>query len=184
MGNSQSLDSCEYFSKEEVSRLAKRFSKLDADGNGSLSLDEFFSMPQLEKNPIARRVVGTNLSILNLWCIRLFLEIFDKDNSGEVDFKEFLSGISQFSVKSERSQKLEFAFKVYDMDNDGFISNADLYGALKMMAGSNLNDIQLQQLVDKTMLKADEDGDGLLSYKEFETLVGENDAFGKMTVQV
>ena len=168
MGNSQSLDSCEYFSKEEVSRLSKRFSKLDADGNGSLSLDEFFSMPQLEKNPIARRVV----------------EIFDKDNSGEVDFKEFLSGISQFSVKSERSQKLEFAFEIYDMDNDGFISNADLYSALKMMVGSNLNDTQLQQLVDKTMLKADEDGDGFLSYKEFETLIGEHDAFGKMTVQV
>ena len=31
---------------------------------------------------------------------------------------------------------------------------------LKMMVGSNLNDVQLQQLVDRTIIKADEDFDG------------------------
>ena len=30
------------------------------------------------------------------------------------------------------------AFKVYDMDRDGFISNGELFLVLKMMVGSNL----------------------------------------------
>lgn len=42
------------------------------------------------------------------------------------------------------------AFKVYDMDRDGFISNGELFLVLKMMVGSNLKDQQLQQIVDKS----------------------------------
>lgn len=30
------------------------------------------------------------------------------------------------------------AFKVYDMDRDGFISNGELFLVLKMMVGNNL----------------------------------------------
>ena len=38
------------------------------------------------------------------------------------------------------------AFKVYDMDRDGFISNGELFVVLKMMVGNNLKDQQLQQV--------------------------------------
>ena len=38
------------------------------------------------------------------------------------------------------------AFKVYDMDRDGFISNGELFIVLKMMVGNNLKDQQLQQV--------------------------------------
>jgi serine/threonine-protein phosphatase 2B regulatory subunit len=38
---------------------------------------------------------------------------------------------------------------------------------LKMMVGNNLSDVQLQQIVDKTILEADEDGDGMISFQEF-----------------
>ena len=41
------------------------------------------------------------------------------------------------------------------MDNDGYISNGELFQVLKMMVGSNLKDTQLQQIVDKTILFAD-----------------------------
>jgi len=36
-----------------------------------------------------------------------------------------------------------------------------------MMVGSNLTDIQLQQIVDKTILEGDADKDGKISYEEF-----------------
>jgi Ca2+-binding EF-hand superfamily protein len=41
------------------------------------------------------------------------------------------------------------------MDKDGFISNGELFTVLKMMVGNNLTDLQLQQLVDRTIIKAD-----------------------------
>ena len=59
------------------------------------------------------------------------------------------------------------AFKIYDVDKDGFISNGELFQVLKLMVGNNLKDTQLQQIVDKTIIYADKDGDGKVSFDEF-----------------
>ncbi len=37
-----------------------------------------------------------------------------------------------------------------------------------MMVGSNLTEVQLQQIVDKTIIEADLDKDGMISYEEFQ----------------
>jgi Ca2+-binding protein (EF-Hand superfamily) len=44
---------------------------------------------------------------------------------------EFIQGVSQFSVKGDKESKLRFAFRIYDMDNDGFISNGELFQVSK-----------------------------------------------------
>lgn len=51
--------------------MGKRFRKLDLDNSGSLSIDEFMSLPELQQNPLVQRVI----------------DIFDADGNGEVDFK-------------------------------------------------------------------------------------------------
>ncbi|VDM47163.1 unnamed protein product [Toxocara canis] len=152
-GNESSLpmEMCSNFDAYELRRLARRFKKLDLDGSGSLSVDEFMSLPELQQNPLVQRVI----------------DIFDEDGNGEVDFREFIQGISQFSVKGDKTIKLKFAFRIYDMDRDGYISNGELFQVLKMMVGNNLKDTQLQQIVDKTILFHDKDGDGKISFDEF-----------------
>jgi hypothetical protein len=35
-----------------------RFKKLDLDNSGSLSVDEFMSLPELQQNPLVQRVIG------------------------------------------------------------------------------------------------------------------------------
>uniref|UniRef100_A0A915HE40 EF-hand domain-containing protein n=1 Tax=Romanomermis culicivorax TaxID=13658 RepID=A0A915HE40_ROMCU len=168
MGNETSLpmEMCQNFDADEIKRLARRFKKLDLDGSGSLSIDEFMSLPELQQNPLVQRVI----------------EIFDTDGNGEVDFKEFIQGISQFSVKGDKETKLRFAFRIYDMDKDGFISNGELFQVLKMMVGNNLKDTQLQQIVDKTILFHDKDGDGRISFEEFCEVVAGMDVHEKMVV--
>jgi hypothetical protein len=74
------------------------------------------------------------------------IAIFDEDGGGDVDFQEFVSGLSAFSSKGNKEEKLRFAFRVYDIDRDGYISNGELFIVLKMMVGSNLKDQQLQQV--------------------------------------
>ena len=48
------------------------------------------TLPELQQNPLVQRVI----------------DIFDQDGNGEIDFKEFIDGISQFSVKGDKESKL------------------------------------------------------------------------------
>ena len=93
-----------------------------------------------------------------------------------------MTGLSAFSSKGNKEQKLQFAFKVYDIDRDGFISNGELFIVLKMMVGSNLKDQQLQQIVDKTIMEADLDRDGKISFEEFAKMVENTDVSMSMTL--
>ncbi|KAH7189118.1 uncharacterized protein B0J16DRAFT_338853 [Fusarium flagelliforme] len=154
------------FDREEVDRLRKRFMKLDKDNSGTIERDEFLSLPQISSNPLATRMIA----------------IFDEDGGGDVDFQEFVTGLSAFSSKGNKEQKLHFAFKVYDIDRDGYISNGELFIVLKMMVGSNLKDQQLQQIVDKTIMEADLDKDGKISFEEFTKMVESTDISMSMTV--
>ena len=110
------------------------------------------------------------------------IAIFDEDGGGDVDFQEFVTGLSAFSSKGNKLEKLRFAFRVYDIDRDGYISNGELFIVLKMMVGNNLKDIQLQQIVDKTIMEADQDGDGKISFEEFTHMVESTDVNLSMTL--
>ncbi|KAK7749903.1 Calcineurin subunit B [Cytospora paraplurivora] len=154
------------FDRDEVDRLRKRFMKLDKDNSGTIEREEFLSLPQINSNPLATRMIA----------------IFDEDGGGNVDFQEFVSGLSAFSSKGNKEQKLRFAFKVYDIDRDGYISNGELFIVLKMMVGSNLKDQQLQQIVDKTIMEADLDNDGKISFEEFTKMVENTDVSMSMTL--
>ena len=54
-------------------------------------MDEFMSIPELQQNPLVRRVI----------------EIMDEDGNGQIDFREFIQGLSQFSLKSDEQSKLK-----------------------------------------------------------------------------
>ncbi|KAK5255894.1 Calcineurin subunit B, partial [Cryomyces antarcticus] len=73
------------------------------DNSGTIEREEFLSLPQVSSNPLATRMIA----------------IFDEDGGGDVDFQEFVSGLSAFSSKGNKEEKLKFAFKVYDIDRDG-----------------------------------------------------------------
>ena len=37
----------------------------------------------------------------------------------------------------DNEDKMKIAFQIYDMNNDGFISNGDLFNTLRMLVGKN-----------------------------------------------
>ncbi|CAL9729231.1 calcineurin subunit B [Monosporozyma unispora] len=155
------------FDRDEIERLRKRFMKLDRDSSGSIDKNEFMSIPGVSANPLATRI----------------MEVFDADNSGDVDFQEFITGLSIFSGRGSKDEKLNFAFKIYDIDKDGFISNGELYIVLKIMVGNNLDDDQLQQIVDRTIMENDKDGDGKLNFEEFKNAIETTEVAKSLTLQ-
>ena len=154
------------FSQDELLMLEQRFRRLDKDGSGMLEPNEFFDIPELAQNPLVQRVIS----------------VFDKNKDGNISFYEFVTGISKLSEAGSEDDKMRFLFSIYDIENDGFISNGELFKVLKMMVGNNLTDVQLQQLVDRTIIKADEDYDGKISYEEFCKMIRNLEIGEKLTL--
>ncbi len=163
----QELQKGTSLSHTQILRLHKRFRKLDKDGNGAISREEFNAVPALAANPLLERV----------------LTVFDKDGDKNVDFKEFVHALAVFSNEVDKREKLLFTYKMYDIDGDGKISNKDLFQTLQIMVGTNLTEIQLQQIVDKTFIEADLDRDGYITFPEFEKIVMSGDYGDKLTLQ-
>ena len=53
-----------HLSQSEISRLSKRFKKLDTDKSGKLSFQELLDIPQIKQNPLAKRIVGILTKVL------------------------------------------------------------------------------------------------------------------------
>merc|ERR1712166_1220610 len=154
------------FSEDELQKLYKNFNKLDKDKSGTLEPQEFFDIPELANNPLVKRVI----------------DVLDKNKDGSISFLEFVQGLNSLSAGSTQEEKLRFAFQIYDINSDGFISNGELFTVLKMMVGNNLNDVQLQQLVDRTIIKADKGLDGKINFEEFADMVKDLDVVEKLTI--
>merc|ERR1711988_2009709 len=143
------------FNERDIKRLYNRFRALDQDKNGQLDPSEILGVAELTENPLVQRVIS----------------VFDVDGNGTVSFIEFLVGLAKLAAGTSEEQKLQFAFGIYDVNKDGYISNGDLFQVMKMMVGDNLAEEQLQQLVDRQLVCADTDGDGKLSFEEFKEAV-------------
>ena len=72
--------------------------------------------------------VATPLTFCIYVSLDFCCQVFDTNNSGELDFTEFVRGLAMFTTKNvDRDKKLEFLFNIYDMDRDGFICNSELF---------------------------------------------------------
>jgi calmodulin len=81
----------------------------------------------------------------------------DTDNSGKIDFEEFLVLASQ---QISNDENLKEAFRVFDKNNDGYISRSELKKAM-----ANLNEILTDEEVEEMIQEADLNGDGKINYE-------------------
>lgn len=146
----------------QILRLFNRFVKLDSGNRGTISKEDFNAVPGLACNPLVQRVVA----------------VMDRDKDGRVNFAEVAQAFAVLSPQVPKESKLRFTFQIYDVDEDGKISNKDLFETLRVMVGDNLTGIQIQQIVDKTFIEADLDRDGYITFEDFQRLAASGD-FGE-----
>ncbi|PFX16962.1 calcineurin B homologous protein 1-like [Stylophora pistillata] len=169
------------FSSNQIRRLYSRFKSLDKATKGTLSRADFISIPELAINPIGERIIDA------------FFMNEDSKESGEetCNFRQFVRTLAHFrpfeqskeNPLNTREKKLQFTFKIYDLDNDGKISKDDLMQVLHMMVGRNISDEQLGGIADRAISDADLDKDGVISFEELKRVLENVDMNSKMSIR-
>ncbi|KAM3258410.1 hypothetical protein ACQJBY_044569 [Aegilops geniculata] len=88
-----------------------------------------------------------------------------------LNFKEFVSFLSTFSARASLQQKIEFIFKVYDIDGKGKVSFKDLVEVLRDLTGSSMSEKQREQVLTKVLEEAGYTRDSTLSLEDFVTII-------------
>lgn len=148
------------FSRDELEVLYttyRRISQLE-DADGLIDEQEFKKACGWEESEIARRI----------------FHLFDTNSDKVVNFEEFATGMAVFHG-TDMDKKIEFSFRLYDLDDNGYIDKQELLGMLRASLLENcvlgLSESQLKKIIDYTFLHIDANHDDKISFEEYKALV-------------
>nr|XP_022318075.1 neurocalcin-like [Crassostrea virginica] len=158
-GTIEELSKQTTFSEDEIRNWYKDF--IHDFPKGYVKLHEFEKMyegffPNGDASKFARHV----------------FHAFDVNGDGHIDFREFVCGLNA-TLRGSIQQKLQWAFRVYDIHEDGYISKEemkDIISAIHKVTGNKRGpegEKTLQQEIEEVFQRMDKNDDQRISLKEF-----------------
>ena len=136
--------------EEEEAKLWEVFQVFDADGSGAISSEELGQvMRSLGQSPNETELRDT-------------IKEVDVDLSGSIDFEEFK--MLMVSQQGDRQSRLKMSFSVFDENGTGQISKNEMQDVVSPFG---LTEPELDEIIKE----ADRDGNALIDFEEFCTLV-------------
>ncbi|XP_057783343.1 calmodulin-like protein 8 isoform X1 [Salvia miltiorrhiza] len=165
---------------EQIVELQEAFRLFDKDGDGCITIEELATVIRsLDQNPSEEELHD-------------MINEVDIDGNGTIEFAEFLNLMANkmkvssyrsyiintfffslvftlcvcvcavFNQETDAEEELKEAFKVFDKDQNGYISASELRHVM-----INLGEKLTDEEVDQMIREADLDGDGQVDYDEF-----------------
>ena len=141
---------------DQLNQLKVIFSRIDMDADGSLTILELAALLR----SLGLKPSGDQIHAL--------LSNVDANGNGAVEFEELVNAIMP-DVNDEilvNQEQLMEVFRSFDRDGNGYITAAELAGAMAKM-GQPLTYKELTEMIRE----ADVDGDGVISFNEFATVM-------------
>lgn len=140
-----------HLSEKEIKDIKACFQAIDKNSDGKLSLEEM-------KNAIAAG------GLKGLDHIEEIFKSIDTDNSGHIEYTEFISACLEKSVYLNEA-KLKDAFGLFDIDKSGKISKAEIVKVLGLS--------KVTEEINKIVEKYDLNKDGEIDFAEFMNLMND-----------
>jgi len=140
--------------KEQVVEFREAFHIFDVDGNGTVTTEELGEVMES---------LGHHMSEAEL---QLMIDDVDKDHTGTMNFEEFLELMAARLNSQDSERELKDAFRMFDIDGNGFIEADELVRVLTSM-GERLS---LEEAA-AMLAEADANSDGKIDYDEFCTVM-------------
>merc|ERR1711988_1252063 len=136
--------------EEQVMEIKDAFDLFDKDRSGEITVGEMLD---------AMRSLGYDTEHGEA---AEHVKSLDKDGSGALEFNEFYDLLTARFSENTTREELERVFKLFDTDNTGSISVANM-GAVADQVGDQVSDDDLGDIV----LKNDMNNDGQLTFDDF-----------------
>jgi centrin-1 len=136
--------------EDEIYEIKEAFDLFDTDGGGSIDPKE-----------LKEAMNSLGLETRNQTIYQMISDL-DADNSGTIDFKEFLDLMTARMSDRDTKEDIKKVFKIFDESGNGYITKKSLMRVAKEL-GETMDEAELAEMIER----ADSDGDGNVTFEDF-----------------
>ncbi|XP_007524739.2 lysophosphatidylcholine acyltransferase 2B-like [Erinaceus europaeus] len=157
----------------EFTKLSQKL-RLDWD-NIHQHLDEYAAIAVAAKGgKIGIKEFATYLKLPISGPLRQLFALFDRNNDGCIDFREYVIGLTVLCNPSNTERILKMSFKLFDLDEDGFITEEELAAILRAAFG--MPDLDVSTLFEQIA----GENSKYISYKKFKKFALKHPEYAKL----
>jgi centrin-1 len=136
--------------EDEINEIKEAFDLFDTDGGGSIDPKE-----------LKEAMNSLGLETRNQTIYQMISDL-DADNSGSIEFKEFLDLMTARMSDRDTKEDIKKVFRIFDENQSGYITKKSLMRVAKEL-GETMDETELNEMIER----ADSDGDGNVTFEDF-----------------